>query len=331
MARSPRQALKLLYLKRFFELHTDLEHYARMEDILNYLQENGIACERKSIYTDIDWLREFSMDIQFVRGKSGGYYLARREFETAEVRLLVDSMQSNRFLTERKTRSIIEKLQKLTSMYEADALTAKGQVIVQGRIKSMNESVLYSVDTLTCAIADNKRVNFRYFDFSVERRKVFRHDGREYDVSPYALICDSDNYHMVGYDTQEKKIKHYRVDRMDGIKKSDYERLGKDAFKELDMSAYTRRNFSMYHGEPAEVTMQFDNSLIGVVMDRFGKDVAITKSGKQSFRITVTVNVSDQFYGWLFGLGNRVRILSPKSVIKGYRDMLNAVLETCEN
>ncbi|MEA4854202.1 MAG: WYL domain-containing protein [Christensenella sp.] len=323
MSKSSRQKLKLLYLMQLLLKKTDESHPLSMKKIIAGLEENGIFAERKSLYDDMDCLRMYGLDIQFTKADSGGYFIGNRDFEIPELKLLVDSVQASQFITEKKTFQLIKKLENLCSMYEAQLM--QRQVYVSGRIKHMNESIYYSVDAIHGGIATNRKISFRYFEYAVDKTKNYRHNGERYTVSPFALTWDNENYYLIGYDGNVKEIRHYRVDRMENIVVTKEDREGQESFQQKDMSVYTRRNFSMYGGSDILVTMEFEDPLVGVVMDRFGKDISVIKSGENYFYVTASVAVSPQFYAWMFGLGNRARILAPKEVRLGMTDMLDAV------
>jgi len=325
MPRSPKQKLKILYLAQYLLERTDEDHPASLEQLREHLAANDIRAERKSLYDDLEALRLFGMEIAMTRTRPGGYYVLSREFQLPELKLLVDSVQASQFITEKKTLQLIKKLEKLCSIYEAQRI--RRQVYVSGRIKNMNESIYYGVDAIHNGIAADKMISFLYFEYNVQKEKVYRHGGKRYRISPFALMWDNENYYMIGFDAQEGQIRHYRVDRMEEIRALSEDRKGHEEFKSHDMSLYTRRNFSMYGGEECLVTIGFENKLIGVVMDRFGKDAAVSKVDGEHFSITAPVVVSPQFYGWLFGLDGECRILEPPSVAEGMRQHLMKKLE----
>ena len=302
---------------------TDESHPIAMEQIIKILAANDVSAERKSIYDDIESLRLFGLDVQMTKSKPGGYFLASRDFELPELKLLVDSVQASQFITEKKTLQLIQKLEKLCSAYEAQLM--RRQVYVSGRIKHMNESIYYSVDAIHNGIATDKQITFQYFEYTPDKQKSYRHDGQLYKISPFALMWDNENYYLIGFDSAAGFIKHYRVDRMESITVTELDREGHEAFAAHDMSIYTKRNFAMYGGEEVRVEMEFENHLTGVVMDRFGKDVAITKSDAEHFRISAPVAVSPQFYAWVFGLGTAAKIVGPEKVVEGMREMVAAV------
>ena len=320
MAKSSNQKAKILYLMRLFWEESDEDHPFSRKDLEERLGGMGIHSERKSLYNDIETLKNFGMDITYRKAQPEGYYLANRDFELAELKLLVDAVQSSKFITEKKSRSLISKIEHLASRYEAGQL--QRQVVVSDRIKTMNESIYYNVDKLHTAIALNRQIVFRYFEWTVSKEIRLRRDGGNYHVSPWALTWDNENYYLIGYDTDADIIKHFRVDKMLNIELTGQERDGRDEFSRFDLARYTKRTFGMFGGNEETVRIRFHNRFVGVVIDRFGKDVPLRTDGRDYFVARVEVAVSEQFFGWITGLGRDVQIISPKSVVEEYRSLL---------
>lgn len=312
MAKSANQKLKLLYLVKFLMQHSDEEHPVSTARIIEELGRNGISAERKSIYDDIESLRLFGVDIIQIKGKNGGYYIGERDFELPELKLLVDSVQSSKFITQDKTYKLIKKIESLASVYDGQLL--QRQVFVSNRVKSMNESIYYAVDVISDAITQNKKIRYQYFEYTVEKERRFRHDGAFYEVSPFALIWDDENYYMLAWDSEAEKMKHYRVDKMYKASMTDSEREGIEAFEKVDMSAYTKSVFGMFGGKEQKVKLRFSNHLVGAVLDRFGRDIMVIKDGDEHFTVSVNVVVSQQFLAWVFGFGEEAEIISPEEV-----------------
>ncbi|HPE39310.1 MAG TPA: WYL domain-containing protein [Bacillota bacterium] len=323
MSKSPNQKLKLLYLARILTSQTDEEHPMTLEQIKDALLAYDVQAERKSLYDDMEGLRTFGLDVQTIKSKTTYYYIGSRDFELPELKLLVDSVQSNQFLTTKKTYTLIKKLESLCSKYEAQLM--RRQVYVTNRVKTMNESIFYNVDGIHSAIAADKQITFRYYEIGVDKEKHYKHDAQRYRVSPFALLLSNENYYMIAYDAAAGILKHYRVDKMDGISVTKADRVGKDAFASIRMDEYTQHTFGMFGGEKQKVTIEFANHLAGVVMDRFGKDTAFCMVDEKHFRITADVTVSPQFFGWVFALGTDAWILAPTCVTDGMRKYLNDV------
>ena len=326
MAKSENQKLKLLYIRKFLLEQTDKDHRVTTAQIIDELTKHEIKAERKSIYDDIECLRSFGMDIKRVqKDRTYSYYVANRPFELPELKLLVDSIQSSKFITEKKTNTLIKKLEKLVSKYDAQRL--QRQVYVSGRIKTMNESIYYTVDAIHNAISENKKIKFQYFQWNVKKEMELRHGGAWYHISPWGLSWDDENYYMIGYDAEAQLIKHYRVDKMLHIRMSDESREGKEHFKKLDMADYAKKSFGMFRGKETSVKMLVNNSLAGVIIDRFGKDVMMIPEDEDHFRVNVDVHVSKQFLGWVFSLGEAVKIIGPDEVVEQMRGEARRLME----
>jgi len=323
MPKSPNQKLKLLYIMRLLLEKSDEQHPVSTNDIIASLEANDIAAERKSIYSDIESLRVFGMDIIQLRGTNGGYYVASRDFELPELKLLVDSVQSSKFITQKKTLALIKKIESLASVYEAQLLNR--QVYVKNRIKSMNESIYYNVDEIHNGIVSDCKICFKYFEYSISKERVCKHGGKKYCVSPFALTWDDENYYMIGFDSAAGIIKHFRVDKMMEIASLGEKRDGRESFESLGLAAYSETLFGMFTGKEEKVTLKFSNSLIGAVVDRFGKDIPVIPVDAEHFHIHTEVAVSPQFFGWLCGFGSGVRIVSPDYVVRQMREHIAAI------
>lgn len=318
MPKSPRQKLKLLYLARYLSRCSDERHPVTIADMTEYLARQDISAERKSLYDDMEALRLFGFDVQSVRvGSATGYFIGERTFQLPELKLLVDSVQSSKFITGKKSMELIDKLEQLTSEYDARQLHR--QVLVRGRIKTMNESIYYNVDAIQAAIEEDAPLSFQYYEWNRERQRVFRRGGKRYAVSPWALMWDDENYYMIAYDHDAGFIKHFRVDKMSGIRTAKSPRQGREAFEKLDMAAYSDAHFGMFSGDVKQVRLCFENDLAGPVIDRFGADAALIPYDDEHFSVTVNAAVNVQFFGWVCGFGDRVRILSPADAVEGMK------------
>ncbi|MCR5692317.1 MAG: WYL domain-containing protein [Eubacterium sp.] len=310
MAKGANQKLKLLYLMDILLEETDENHGLSLEQITEKLRARGVEAERKSLYNDFDQLRTYGLDVEKNKvGRNYYYYVFSREFELAELKLLVDAVQSSKFITLKKSEELIKKLEKLTSRYQARDLTR--QVFVQKRIKTMNETIYYNVDAIHQAINQNVQIRFQYFQWNVKKEMVPRHNGKIYQISPWGLSWDDENYYMIGYDPEADRIKHYRVDKMVQVEETEEDRQGKEKFEKIDMAEYSKKLFSMYEGKEASVRIRFADYLVGVVIDRFGKDVTLRPDGEGYFVAHVNVMVSNQFLGWIMALGQGACIQEP--------------------
>lgn len=304
--------------------NTDEEHTVTVNQIIAHLEAQGISAERKSIYSDIEALQVLGVDIERVdSGNYVGYYVASRTFELPELKLLVDSVQSSKFITHKKTASLIKKIEKLASIHEAQLLNR--QVFVKNRIKTMNESIYYNVDEIHNGISKNKRIKFLYFEETVSGERNYRHGGAYYVVSPFALTWDDENYYMVAYDSDAQMIKHYRVDKMEKISVTDETRDGLEAYNALDMAVYAKKTFGMFTGHEVNVAMRFDNHLVGAVRDRLGRDVFIVADGPDHFTVRADVVVSPQFFAWVCGFGAQAVITGPSEVVEQMKKHVDAI------
>lgn len=327
MAKAPHQKLKLLYLARFLLQQTDEQHPASIQQMIGTLSQHGISAERKSIYDDLDALRLFGLDIVQIKGRSSGYYIGSRDFELPELKLLVDSVQSSKFITEKKTLSLIKKIEGLASVHDAQLL--QRQVYVRERVKSMNESVYYNVDEISGAINADRVIRFHYFEYAPDKSRHFRRNGGFYEVSPFALMWDDENYYMLAYEAQNAQLRNYRVDKMTDITALDMPREGKDVFRAEDMSTYTKRVFGMFGGLVEPVKLRFAGHLAGAVIDRFGKNVMLIPEG-DGFTVNTPVVVSPQFFAWIFGFGTEAEVVGPDSIRQQAKEYAKAVAELYE-
>lgn len=318
MAKGTNQKLKLVYLIKIFMEKTDDEHSLTMPEILKELEKYDISAERKSIYADLEAMRELGMDvIGEPKGKTFYYHVGSRKFELAELKLLVDAIQSSKFITEKKSRELIQKLESLTSMYEAKQL--QRQVYVAGRVKTMNEGIYYSVDVIHNAISGNKQLKFQYFQWNDKKEMELRRNGAFYQVSPWALCWEDENYYMLAYDGAAGRMKHYRVDKIINASVVACAREGREQFEQIDLAGYGERYFSMFDAEVERVKLKCERAFANVIIDRFGKDITLVPFDEEHFYFYVDVAVSDLFLGWVFSMRKHVQIIGPEHVVERVR------------
>jgi len=310
MPKSTGQKLKILYLMRILLTQTDETHALTINELISKLAELGVNAERKTVYDDIEALRFFGLDIVSERSRSNVYYVAGRDFELPELKLLADAVQSSKFITEKKSLELIKKLEGLASVYDAGKL--RRQVFIQNRVKSMNESIYYSVDALHEAITGGTKISFRYFHYSIRKERVFRKAGALYVVSPVALSWNDENYYLIAKSDDREGLSHFRVDRMNDVRKLDERR--DPAVGSFDIVEYSKRVFGMFGGDEISVKLRMHEQLAGAAIDRFGKDIMMIADGDRHFTITVRVALSPVFYGWLFQFGELCEVLSPQSL-----------------
>ena len=313
MPKGSNQKFKLYRLAQIMQEKTDDEHYITMPEIMKELAKYDITADRKSIYNDLRDLSVLGIDVE---GEPDGnryhYHVVDRAFELPELKLLVDAIQSSKFITEKKSNALIKKLETLVSKYDAQKL--QRQVFVSGRIKTMNESIYYTVDAIHNAISADKKIKFQYYQWNEKKEMELRHSGAWYHISPWGLSWNNENYYLVGYDSEEEKIKHFRVDKMLHIKLSKESREGNEHFKKLDMADYAKKSFGMFGGKERTVKLLVKNNLAGVIIDRFGKDVMMIPADNDHFTVSVDIHVSKQFLGWVFSLGENIKLLGPDDV-----------------
>ena len=322
MPRSANQKLKLLCLCRILWERTDEDHPLTVPELIQALEAWDIKAERKSIYDDMEALRTLGMDVQSRKGKSPGWFLGERTFQLAELKLLVDAVQSSKFITQRKSSELIRKLESQASVHQARQL--QRQVYVDRRVKSMNESVYYTIDKLHTAIANRKAVTFKYFEYNVKKEKVFRREGKRYTVSPLGLIWDNENYYLVAFDHVNQEMRHYRVDKMADIVVTNLPRSGQEQYPNFQVASYGQKHFAMYSGKEMTVTLRGRQSMAGVVWDRFGQDIILVPDGESHFRVTLSLVMSPQFLGWLFALDG-IELVAPQEAVDLYRQRLVSI------
>ena len=326
MAKQENQKQKLFRLYEILMHETDEAHPLTMAQIIARLNEYGISAERKSIYSDFATLEDLGYPVSKNSAKSTGYYMEERQFELAELKMLVDAVQSSRFITAKKSRELINKLGDFAG---GSAHELARQVYVEDRIKTANNATIYSIDAIHTAINGNKCLSFKYFEYDGAKNKVFRHDGKRYEVSPCALLWSEENYYLVAYEESTDLIKNFRVDKMLKTALTDKKPSAEAISAVVDPATYSRRIFGMYGGEDTLVTLEFDERLVGAVIDRFGKDISIIPIGDR-FRTSVRVMVSPTFFSWVFSFGGGVSVISPDRVRGSYRTCLENSLKEYE-
>lgn len=319
--------LRILYLMRLLLEETDAAHPLNAARLCEKMETRyGASCDRKTIYADIRTLQEYGLKIVQLKGRKCGYYVKSKDFDLAELKLLVDAVQSSKFITKEKTEALIKKLEKQTSIYNAAQL--QRQVFIYNRIKADNAAIYANVDAIHSAIHDGRQVAFKYCEWTVRKELVRKKNGEDYIVSPWSLTWDDENYYLVGFDAQADKIKHYRVDKMQEIRVLEEERLGGELFKNFDQAAFAKKTFGMFGGEDRKLTLEGESHFAGAVIDRFGADVMMIPVREDRFRVTVTVSISPQFFGWLVGLGKGIRISWPEDVAMAYKEYLQEIVQS---
>lgn len=317
--------LKILYLAKFLREQTDEEHPATINDMIGYLKLQGISAERKAIYDDLELLRLYGMDIVYTKSKNHNYYLGQRDFELPELKLLIDVVQSSPFLTTKKSMELIRKLESLAS--ESQARTLRRQVYVLNRVKTLNEQLYYHIDGINEAINENKQIRFRYFDWSPQGERIYRHEGKVYQECPVALCVDR-NYYLITYRPETDKYIHFRVDRISDLTVTDESRPELPA--DFDLASYVRNIFDMHSGQRQLVTLELDQKLLNVAMDRFGRDAHYRKGDGDTIIVSTQVEVSPTFLSWVLCFGSQAKILEPESARAALQDLAREALSRYE-
>ena len=319
MAAGINQRLKMLYLQKILAEETDQNHGLSIQEIIHRLEEYGVNVDRKTLYKDFDALERYGLEILSEQdGRTVLYHLSDRTFELPELKLLVDSVQASKFITEKKSRQLIRKLESLVSNQEAKHLHR--QVLITGRVKAINENIYYNVDLLHEAINQGKQIRFHYGQWNVKKQIELRRGGAWYQASPWCLMWDDENYYLVAYDSEDEKIKHYRVDKMLNLSITSLAREGKTQFRQFDAAQYTKQMFGMFGGDVMRVTLEGRNDMVGVLIDRFGKDITVLPKDKESFIAHIEVAASRHFLGWIIALGDGIRITGPESLVRQMKE-----------
>ena len=312
--------LKILYLYKILTEQTDEQHGLTMNELIEKLDACGISAARKALYEDIEALKLFGLDVVGGSGRNADYRVVNREFELPELKLLTDAVCSAKFITEKKSRELADKLTALCSHHQAREL--KRQVYVSGRAKTSNEKVYMNVDAINRAITEHKQITFKYFDYDLNKHKVYR-DG-ERICSPYSLVWDDEKYYMVAFYEKRQDVNNFRVDRMESVEILDIP--AKPVPKDFNLPGYMNSTFSMFSGDERDVKLLFDKDFVNVALDRFGKDIKLVPYDDGHFTVHVKVKIGAPFFGWLFGFGGKIKLLSPDDVIEQYNRMLRSAL-----
>ena len=320
------QKLRTLCLMQILLEETDEDHILNASQLIQQLKmKYDMDADRRTIYSDIEVLGRFGISIQQLRGKTPGYYVDSRAFELAELKLLVDAVQSSKFITEKKTRVLIRKLETLCSKSQAEQLSR--EVLLSNRPKTKNETIYYNVDYIHTAMFQNRQITFQYAEWTTKVELRPKKNGTFYEVSPWRLTWDNENYYLIAYDGEAEKIKHYRVDKMQKMQILDKERRGQEAFDANNLTAFGKKTFGMFGGEDREVTLLCSNELAGVVIDRFGQDIWMIPEGADHFKAKVMVTISPQFFGWVTGIGNKMKIAEPQDVQDKYLAYVRSIMD----
>lgn len=320
MSNNPKAKLKLLYVMRILQEETDAEHGLSLREIIERLEVYGIQAERKSLYRDIETLREFGIDIQTYQRSPVQYAIAKRDFSLSELMLLVDAVESCKFLTQRQARMLTTNLKLLASDHERALLDRR--IHVPGRIASKRDSVFGDIDALHEAMRLHRRIEFSYCKFDLDGERIPTNGGKKHVVTPVGITFADGFYYLTAWNDSHQNMTEFRIDRMVGVKISDQPAARNDEITHYTFEGDDYEHFGRFGGNPATVTLLVDADKVEILMDRFGESVEIRKDDEDHARAVVKVHASEQFFGWLAGLGGTVRLAGPKSLMKQYKDYL---------
>ncbi len=307
----------LLILKYLWE-QSDESHTVSIADLSKYLLENGVSADRKTIGKNINMLIEFGIDIVKIRKTQNQYFIGTRHFEAPEVKLLIDAVQSSRFITKRKSKDLINKLSAFVAPNQASVL--KRHLYVDSRNKTNNEAVYITTDRIQEAIIEKKKILFQYFDYGVDGKPALRRDGEKYLVSPYDLIWSSDTYYLAGLHETKGIAAKFRIDRIKNLELTEEKAVPKP--KGYSVAEFFSHEFSMMDGEDCKVTLLCENALMNSIVDRFGRKISPVVVDDKHFTVTVTVDLSSLFYSWVFASEGKMKIVYPDKAVKGFRDIM---------
>lgn len=309
-----------LFILKYLTEQTDEKHFATITNINEYLRQYNLDANRETISECIKELQEVGYDIFCVRSTQNQYYMRERPFSLAEVKLLVDAVQSSRFISKEQSSELISKLADLVGSHKGEIL--KRQLYIESRAKTDNLGIMEYVDKIHQAITENKKIKFKYFEYNARKEKVLRYDGYIYTFSPCVLVWNSDMYYVVGVYKDKKGFAKFRVDRMCELEISDEQ--GTDLPANLDMSCFFEKEFSMMNGETCQVELLCENKLMSSIVDKFGDDVKTEIVDEGHFKAVVDVNLSGNFYGWVFASKGKMQILKPDRVLDEFQGIVNA-------
>lgn len=326
MAKGENQKLKILYIAKYLYEKTDEQHCVSTTELIKMLAQKGCTAERKSIYSDIEALQSFGMDIQITKGRNGGFALLSRSFQLTELKILTDAVQSSRFITKKKSYALIQKLQNLASVHDRSELSR--DIFLTNRIKNENESIYYTVDVIYAAIRSDSQIAFLYFNYGADKRKHYHNNKEPIRVSPFGLQFDSEKYYLIAFDPSAGKIKHYRVDKMNSADILPERREGKGYFRKFDLAAYANATVEMFSGKPADVTLKCPNEIAGAVIDKFGKKCKFIPTKDGEYTVMIRAALTPTLYSWIFTFGGKLKILAPPEAMEAYKTQLLGALDT---
>jgi predicted DNA-binding transcriptional regulator YafY len=318
------QKIKLLKLFDLLKENTDEENPMSTNSIVTKLNKLGISSERKTLYEDIKLLNDNGYEVLCYKSNCNKYYVSDRKFNVAELKTLIDAIQSASFITEKKTNEFIDKIAKLGGNNRAEIL--KNNIICFNTTKQCNEEIFYNISAIDEAIVEKKKISFLYFDYDLKGNKVYRKEANRYFVNPLTLVLNDSNYYLICYSDKYDNLSNYRVDRMQKVEKEKENVTEASWLKNINLSEYKKQSFSMYSGEETEIVIKFDNSMLDIIFDKFGKNLNIKSTNDNKYIAKVKIQTSPVFYSWCCTFGSKLIITSPENIIKGLKNFVNDVL-----
>lgn len=314
---------RTLILFKYFWETTDEAHPASLADISAFLKQHEITADPRTLRKDIEQLMEFGVDIVKERRVQNLYHVATRHFEAPEVKLLIDAVQSARFITPGKSKELVKRLTAFVA--PGDTVLLKRHLYIDSRSKATNESIFLNVDRIQTAITERKKISFCYFDYAPYKERVLRYGGRVYSVSPFAMLWNNDTYYLVGFHDYRQQVAKFRVDRIVQMEVTDETAVKKP--KGFDVSEFFTQEFSMLNGKTCRITLLCESTLMNSIIDRFGEDASTQIVDKNHFTVEATVDLSSNFYGWVFASGGKMKITAPQEAVDGFQRMLESFSE----
>ena len=314
--------IRIIELLRFLYQQTDEAHAVTVSEMIEYLKSKGIPSGRQTVYTDLEALDTAGIDIVQIKSTQNRYFIGSRIFEYPELKMLVDAVASSKVISAKKSQALIQKLGQLTSIQQAEQLQRLASL--SSRVKPHNEKVYYIIDSIQTAILDQHQISFQYYEYTPEKKKILKHDGYRYILDPYALEWKNDHYYLIGYSHKHKGIAHFRVDRLTSVEPLDSKF---QPMPDFDVAAYTNKMVDMFAAEHAEqVKLLCSNELMRVIIDHYGEDIEISPYDDSHLTVTIEVNPSGTFYGWVFKFMGEIRILSPQSCVDKMQNIARTFL-----
>lgn len=316
--------LRLLKIWEMLLRESDEEHPLSTVEMIDRLRSMGISCDRRTLYADIKLLQEEGYDISVNRKKVNEYYLGERQFSVPELHFLIDAVQGATFIPEQQSEILIRKIAKLAGSRAGEVI--KSNTVAFNTTKHSNHAIFYIINEIAYAIENKKKLEYYYFDYDERHRKVYRRDKERYCVDPYATIFSDDNYYLLCFDDRHEGMAHYRIDRMEQVTATETPMSGRDGVTQAEIVRHKKEVFHMFKGEPQQVVIRIDRSLLDVMYDKFGENLYVWKIGDQ-FEFSVNVQVSVTFFAWCCSFGDRLKLISPFPTVERLKEYIRSLAQ----